>query len=248
MRLIPLALLAAALAAAESLEDWRIEKTIPLQASLHHVQGIDVEGGRLWVSSVERKTRKGFLSLFELTSGRLVRQVEVQDGDQFHPGGIARQGDWIWVPVAEYRRASSATIQKRHKESLELLDRFPVADHIGCIAAGEGQLIGGNWDSRIFYVWDERGKLLAKRDNPRPTGYQDLKRMGATLIGSGLLSRREGAIEWLSLPEFTLSRQIVTGITDRGVPFTNEGMAFAGGKLYLLPEDDPSRLFVFAPR
>lgn len=238
----------AALASAETLGDWRPEKTIPLAAALHHVQGIDIEGNRLWVSSVERKTRKGFLSLFQLPAGRLLRQVEVQQGDQFHPGGIARQGDWIWVPVAEYRRASTATIQKRHKESLQLLDSFPVADHIGCVAAGDGRLIGGNWDSRIFYVWDERGKLLDKRDNPRPTGYQDLKQMGATLIGSGLVSRREGAIEWLSLPGFTLQRRIETGVTDRGVPFTNEGMAFVDGKLYLLPEDDPSRLFVFVRR
>lgn len=248
MRLIPCALVIAALARAESLEEWRLEATISLQATLHHVQGIDLEGNRLWVSSVERNARKGYLSLFELPGGRLVRQIELQEGDQFHPGGIARQGDWIWVPVAEYRRSSSATIQKRHKASLKLLDSFPVADHIGCIAAGGGQLIGGNWDSRVFYVWDERGKLLAKWDNPRPTGYQDLKRMGATLIGSGLLSRREGAIEWLALPGFTLSKQVLTGVTDRGLPYTNEGMAFVGGKLYLLPEDNPSRLFVFAPR
>lgn len=248
MRPIRLVLALAALAGAESLDQWRLETAIPLKAALHHVQGIDVEGHRLWVSSVERKTRKGYLSLFELPSGRLVRQVEVQEGEKFHPGGIARQGDWIWVPVAEYRRTSSATIQKRNKESLKLVDSFPVADHIGCIAVGEGQVIGGNWDSRVFYIWDERGKLLEKHDNPRPTRYQDLKRIGAVLIGSGNLSRKQGAIEWLALPGFTLSRQVLTGATDRGLPYTNEGMAFVGGKLYLLPEDDPSRLFIFAPR
>ena len=40
-------------------------------------------------------------------------------------------------------------------------------------------------------------------------------------------------------------RRVRAGKTDRGVSLTNEGMTFRGGKLYLLPEDDPSRLFVF---
>jgi hypothetical protein len=33
------------------------------------------------------------------------------------------------------------------------------------------------------------------------------------------------------------------GLTDRGVRFSNEGMAIRDGILFLLPEDDPSRLF-----
>ena len=40
-------------------------------------------------------------------------------------------------------------------------------------------------------------------------------------------------------------RRIVTGATERGVPFTNEGMTVRGGTLYLLPEDDDSRLFQY---
>jgi hypothetical protein len=31
------------------------------------------------------------------------------------------------------------------------------------------------------------------------------------------------------------------------VSFTNEGMTLRNGKLYLLPEDDPSRLYLFMP-
>jgi hypothetical protein len=38
---------------------------------------------------------------------------------------------------------------------------------------------------------------------------------------------------------------VSSGVTDRGLPYTHEGMTIRGGRLYLLPEDDPSRLFVF---
>ena len=112
----------------------------------HHVQGIDVEGGILWVTSVDRATRAGFLARHDLASGRRLASVEVHDGERFHPGGIQLDGDFVWVPVAEYRRASSAWIQKRDKATLALVAQFEVADHIGCVAAcrrrGVGRQLG----------------------------------------------------------------------------------------------------------
>src|SRR5215831_6353637 len=68
------------------------------------------------------------------------------------------------------------------------------------------------------------------------------------LAGSGcvgIASDRSGAIDWLELPSFHLKRRIRMGKTDRGEPFTREGMAIRGSELLLLPEDGPSRLFVF---
>ena len=35
-----------------------------LTGPTHHVQGIDVEGDFLWVSAVEKATRKGYLSRY----------------------------------------------------------------------------------------------------------------------------------------------------------------------------------------
>lgn len=215
-----------------------------LQATLDHVQGIEVEGDSLWVSSVERAAKKGFLHLFDRKSGRLRAQVSVERGARYHSGGIARDGDSIWVPVAEYARDSTSLIQRRDKRTLALLGEFEVADHIGCVAAGE-TLVGGNWDSRIFYEWTREGRLLRRRENPNPNAYQDLKLVGGKLIASGKPSAEEGAVDWLEPESLALSRRIVTGKTDRGVLFTNEGMAIRDGKLYLLPEDGPSRLFVF---
>jgi len=43
-----------------------------------------------------------------------------------------------------------------------------------------------------------------------------------------------------------LVRRIATPRTDRQVSYSREGMAIRGAQLLLLPEDDPSRLFVFS--
>jgi hypothetical protein len=230
-----------------ALSDLPLLKTIELRGTTHHVQGIDLdaEGTRLWVTSVDRAAKKGYLHEFSLPSGELRRTVEVGVGERFHPGGMALDGESLWIPVAEYRRESSATIQRRNARTLELEGQFEVADHIGCVAAGAEGLIGGNWDSRIFYVWDRSGKLLRKVENPTPNGYQDLKFAGGQLVGGGLLPGRVGAIDWLEWPSLKLVKRMEAGKTSRGVPFTNEGMAVRGDRLWLLPEDGPSRLFEF---
>ncbi len=237
------------LAAADesSLNRWRLETTTPLQATLHHVQGIDVEAGVLWVSSVDRDAQKGYLSRFDLATGRLLKQVEVQDGLRYHAGGIALDGDSIWVPAAEYDRDGPATIQRRDKTTLELQSSFTVDDHIGCIAAGPGGLIGGNWDSRTLYRWTRDGREISRTPNPQPASYQDLKWADGYLLASGGLGQDAGAVDWLDPDSFKLVRRVLAHQTDRGVPFTNEGMTLRNGTLYFLPEDDPSRLFSFQP-
>jgi hypothetical protein len=174
--------------------------------------------------------------------------VEVQEGARIHPGGIALDGDSIWVPVAEYDRDGPSTIQRRNKLTLEETGRFEVADHIGCIAAGKPGLAGGSWSSRTVYLWTRDGKEMWKRQNPISTAWQDLKFDGDLLMGSGNLSRDAGAVEWVHLPDLNLVRRIVTGKTDRGVPFTHEGMTWRGGRLSFLPEDAPTRLFEFLPK
>jgi len=229
----------------ESLKDWRLEKTTPIAADLHHVQGIDIEGNILWVSSVDAKAGKGYLSRLDLSTGRLLSQVEVQQGKRIHPGGIALDGDSIWIPVAEYDRDGPTTIERRDKNSLALQSSFEVEDHIGCIAADDNHLIGGSWSSRVLYRWSKDGKQSHKLANPSATAWQDLKMDGNSLIGSGLVERGKGAVEWLSVPDFKLQRRILTYATDRGLAFAHEGMTYRGGKLYFLPEDAPSRLFSF---
>jgi hypothetical protein len=137
-------------------------------------------------------------------------------------------------------------VQKRSIGSLNLEYKFDVADHIGCIAAVPGVLIGANWDSRDFYVWDRTGRLLRKVPNPTANAYQDIKFVDGHLVASGLLPGRKGAIDWLEYPSLNLIRRVTVGQTSRGVPYTSEGMAVRGDRLFLLPEDSPSRLFQFS--
>ena len=157
-----------------------------IEGPSHHVQGIDVEGGVLWVTSVDRATRSGFLSRYDLASGRRLARVPVHDGERFHPGGIQIDGGSVWVPVAEYRRASSTWIQRRDKATLALIAQFEVADHIGCVAAANGVIWGGNWDSTHLYRWRQDGTLIDKRANPTGTKYQDIKIVEGVLVASGL--------------------------------------------------------------
>lgn len=222
------------------------ERVLPLRAKTAHVQGIDTDGFHLWVTSVDTAARKGYLQEFAVADGRLERTVEVQDGDRFHPGGIAVEGDSIWIPVAEYRRSSTAVIEKRNRRTLALESKFLVQDHIGCVAVTPEQVIGGNWDGRDFYVWDHQGGLLRKVTSTTGNAYQDMKVRNGKLVASGLLKPgNRAAVDWLDLDSLTLVERLPLGVTDRGQPYTREGMTIFDKQLWLLPEDGESRLFVF---
>jgi hypothetical protein len=223
-------------------------RVLELKGKLYHVQGIDLDDKHLWVTSVERATRKGYLHEFALPSGAHERTIEIQDGARFHPGGIAADADSVWLPVAEYRAHSTAVIQRRDKATLALKQQFEVADHIGCVAVNGDVIVGGNWDSRELYVWDHSGKLRNKLTNPTGNSFQDVKFDGGVLVGSGLLPGRASAIDWLEFPSLRTLRRVTFGKTDRGEPYTREGMAIRDGLVYLLPEDGPSRLFTFRLR
>lgn len=226
-------------------EDARLVETIPLDGTLYHVQGVDLDRDHIWVTSVDQKDRKAYLHQFSRATHKLERQVDLTDGPRFHPGGFSIDGDSIWVPVAEYTRNSSAVLLELDKRTLAVERRIAVPDHIGCVAVTKDSLIAGNWDSRKFYVFSKEGKLLRTVDNPSATRYQDIKFVGGDLVGSGTGPTAGGAIEWLAWPSMKLVRRLRAGTTDRGKPYTEEGMALKGRDLYLLPENGPSRLFHF---
>jgi hypothetical protein len=237
---------AGALSQSVSFGEWKLIRTLPLKGPTNHVRGIDFDADILWVTSVDSANHKGYLREFSLKSGEMIRGVEVQEGDRFHPGGIATDIGSIWIPVAEYRPNSTSSIEKRSKHTLGLEASFSVPDHIGCIAVTAEYVIGGNWDNRDFYGWDHAGKLLRKVANPTENAYQDMKFEGGLLVASGLLLVRTGAIDWIEFPSFRLVRRLKVGNTDRQISFTQEGMAIRQKELLLLPEDDPSRVFIFA--
>ncbi|MFB3785568.1 MAG: DUF6454 family protein [bacterium] len=229
-----------------SLEKLPCLSVVEIQGDFEHVQGIAVDEHYLWLTSVHRQNQTGDLHKYNRMTGALIRRISVQEKEQYHPGGIALEGDFLWVPVAAYSREGSSTIERRDKETLELHGRFFVPDHIGCLAAGNGQIIGANWDARIIYLWTPEGTLLQKIANPRDTRYQDMKWAGGMLIASGLLGG-QGVVDWLSWPSLDLQKRIRGGKTSRGIHYMNEGMAVFNHHLFLLPEDGPnSRLFMFS--
>jgi hypothetical protein len=231
---------------ASSLDSLKLLRVLDLKGATHHVQGIDTDAKRLWVTSVDTPNRKGYLHEFSMTAGESLRVVEIQDGERFHPGGISSDAKSLWVPVAEYRANSTSVIQRRNKRTLQLELQFAVPDHIGCLAVTPRFLIGGNWDSRDFYIWSQRGELIRKVASPTSNAYQDMKFDSKYLVASGVLAGGAGAIDWLDAGTMQVVHRLTAGRTDRGDLYTREGMAVRGDRLFLLPEDSPSRLFVFS--
>lgn len=220
--------------------------------------------GRLWVSSVDRPGAAGYLFLFDLATGEALRQERVEDGARIHPGGIAADPDGVtlWVPVAEYRPRSTSWVERRRKDDLSLVERFEVADHVGCVAATSEAIVCANWDAREFLVFDRSGAPLRRIENPHASRYQDIKFQHGRIVGAGGGPKgpprpdapgeepRRGRIDVLAFGiegqgELALQRRILVGETDRGVSFTQEGMDLEESRLWLLPEDGPSRLFEF---
>ena len=220
-------------------------RSVPLNGVLDHPQGItaSADGTTWFVTSVLRKEKKGLLVAFRASDGALVQRVEVQDGPRFHPGGLGRLGDALWLPVAEYTRASTTVVQCRDAKTLALRSNFSVADHIGAVAVTSGALIGCNWDARSFYEWTFDGTQSRLVEHDGSARYQDLQWTPDGLLAAGLIGD-QGVVDLLEWPTLDLRERTVVGRTDRDVVLTAEGMAVSGAELLLMPEDDPTRVFV----
>ena len=217
----------------------------PLAGETQHVQGIEVDERRLWVTSVDKEKKAGLLFEYTLPEAAIKRSVEVQDGVRYHPGGISGDAETLWIPIAEYHRAGTSVVQRRSKRTLGIQSQFPVGDHIGCIAVTPTHVVGANWDARLIYIWTHDGRPVRTVRNPTNNAFQDMKFVDGQIVAAGLLPDKSGAIDWLEYPSLKPTRRVLAGRTDRGVAYTHEGMALSGELLYLLPEDSPSRLFTF---
>lgn len=253
-----LAISSLSVAAAPSPYDGAIEHARQVGAErlvgeLFHVQGLEIEGERIWVTSVDRANRRGYIHEFDRGSAKILRRLELTDGARYHPGGISISGRSIWVPMAEMVPNSSAVLVEIDAESLRVRRKIRVADHLGCVAASGHRLVAGNWDSRLLYIFDLSGKAPTQIvPNPSATHYQDMKFVGDQIVASGNLSWWSGTIDWIEWPSMKLNRTLRSGAVGPTRSYTGEGMAIDGRDLYLVPEDGPSRLFHFrlddAPR
>lgn len=232
-------------ARAQEIEHARLAEVINLKGTVFHVQGVDLDAEHIWVTSVDSAAHKGYLHQFNRKTGKFEKQVEVTDGPRYHPGGFSISNDSIWLPVAEYKPNSTATLVELDKRTLAVKRKISVADHIGCIAVTKDALIAGNWGSRRLYVFDMDGKQIRKIETPSENQYQDIKFVDGMLVGGGNLTKTTGAVDWYTWPSMQLVQSLASGPTDRGKPYTGEGMTLKANDLYLVPEDGPTRVFHF---
>lgn len=227
-------------ASGSAVEGARFGGATVLDGGVFHIQGLALQGARAWVTSVDRRTRRGYLHLFDRATGRAIRRIELTDGARYHPGGLSVDGRSLWVPVAELRPASSSMLVEIDTETLQVRRRIRVADHLGCVAAQGRWLVAGNWDSRTLYIVDrDDPRRMRAVSSPSGTRYQDMKFVDGQLVAGGPRGWWSGTVDWLDWPSLTLRRSLETG------GYTAEGMAVEGRDLYFAPEDGVGRMYRF---
>ena len=166
----------------ESSTRWCEFKKTDLNFPTYHPQGLVKIGDHFFLSSVEIdvkpddstiRTRTGHSSpagmgvghIFKFSAeGNLVEETELGEGLIYHPGGIDYDGEFIWVPVAEYRPRSNSIIYRINTANLESKEVFRIDDHIGAVVSARPSksLYGLNWGGRTLYSWplDVHNNLL----------------------------------------------------------------------------------------
>lgn len=261
--------------------DWKQTKKVNLQFDTFHPQGMTKIGDLYYMSSVEiierpvkynqplagydRSPGKGVGHLFVFNEeGKLLEDVTFADGNMYHPGGIAYDGENIWVSVAEYRPNSESIIYRVNPKTMISTEMFRTSDHIGGITRDEqkGTLKAVSWGSRTFYEFTEKGKVLSTSSNPSHfIDYQDCEDVGKDNIicsgitelpqqglssikyelgGLALLDKKTmGIVHELPISLMSPQEHVVT----RNPVFletTTEGI-----KMYAVPDDDVSSLLVY---
>ncbi|TPV92367.1 MAG: hypothetical protein B7733_26085 [Myxococcales bacterium FL481] len=196
---------------------WELVSATPMNGwTTYHTQGMLKIGDAFYVSSVEVETRtekngtptdalydwsidrsagsgRGYVSKFN-AAGDLLAQVEITDGDIYHPGGMDFDGKHIWVPVAEYRPNSASNIYRVDPDSLQAELVFSEDDHIGGVVYNRrrGTVHGVSWGSRRLYKWRKKGwgEWAGYRSNWQPNtaayiDYQDCHYQGVEYMLCG---------------------------------------------------------------
>ncbi len=211
---------------------------------LFHVQGISITSDSIFITSVDKVSGSAFLWKYDRAKMKLIRSKNYAESFMIHPSGLQYDGRYLWLAIAVYSKESTAKVMKIDPKTLKPLKRFMVKDHIGLIATnGDGTIYGGNWDAKLFYLWNNDGKLMETRPNPASHGYQDCKVKGNYLICSGGgyvdMIRRD---TWKIEKSFKFTEQ--RGFNNP----TREGMDFLDGRFYFLPDDGAkTNIYVYIP-
>ena len=216
----------------------------------------------------DRTTGKGIGHLFTFdSSGKLLNDLRLGKGSIYHPGGIDFDGRNLWVPVAEYRPNSRSLVYRINPETQVATEVLKINDHIGAVSYDRenGLLTGASWGSRTFFQWRAAtaGRLELSKSWKNPSffiDYQDCKQLGPGRIlcsgisgyevpgqkeklsigGLGLVNTYTGTIE----QEFPMELRTPDGASMNRNPFWIEATS-TGLRLFFVPEDDSSSLYIF---
>jgi hypothetical protein len=260
---------------------WEQIEKIDLQFNTYHPQGMTKIGDLYYMSSVEiiekpvkydmprdgydRTPGKGIGHLFVFNNqGKLFKDIELGEGDMYHPGGIASDGESIWVSVAEYRPNSESIIYKVDPKTMKPQEMFRTNDHIGGVLRDEknGILKAVSWGSRTFYEFSEKGKILSKKKNPSHfIDYQDCESAGKeNMICSGITELPQqgsntakyelGGLALLDMKTMGIKHELpISLFSSQGHTVTRNPVYLERTdqtlKLFTIPDDDNSSMFVY---
>jgi Family of unknown function (DUF6454) len=260
---------------------WEQIEKIDLQFNTYHPQGMTKIGDLYYMSSVEiiekpvkydkprdgydRTPGKGIGHLFVFNNqGKLLKDIELGEGDMYHPGGIASDGESIWVSVAEYRPNSESIIYKVDPKTMKPQEMFRTNDHIGGILRDEknGILKAVSWGSRTFYEFSEKGKILSKKKNPSHfIDYQDCESAGKeNMICSGITELPQqgsntakyelGGLALLDMKTMGIKHELpISLFSSQGHTVTRNPVFLERTdqtlKLFTVPDDDNSSMLVY---
>lgn len=234
-----------------------LAETRPLSLTrTYHVQGLAMDAERVYVSSVERASRSGWLFVLDRPTLSIRHSYRLAIGDQFHPGGMQLQQGVLHLPLAEYRALSTSVLlrvdpsqwSKPAKESRRptIAVSHAVDDHVGCLACDDqGVLYAGNWDCKQFRVMDATGRKVREFSNPTGVAYQDFEWHESLLWCAGNLkegNQLRSVVDVIDpqagacVRRYLLEGTRATGGSD----FAHEGFTKEGNRLWLLPEDGPN--------
>lgn len=165
--------------------------TLPLEGDLHHPQGLSPRAaGRdlgWWVTTVDPHAGRGAVVGFD-AGGRRTDAIEVTDGPRIHPGGCGLDArGLLWVPVAEYRPASSTLVITIAPDGA-VTPRFEFPDHLGLLVPRpDGRLVAATWGSRTLLLLECDGTVVTRTTNPQHLiDYQDATaRPDGTMVATG---------------------------------------------------------------
>jgi hypothetical protein len=269
---------------------WKPVSSVPMKFTTYHPQGMVKIGDTLFVSSVEiqvrtrrlpetpgrydRDTGRGVGHVFKIDlAGNRLADLRLGEGSVYHPGGLDYDGEYIWVPVAEYRPNSRSIIYRIDPATMKATEVFRFEDHLGAIVhnTDDNTLHGVSWGSRRFYRWtlgpdgrvtnaDAPPEMLSTVNTSHYLDYQDCKYVGARrMLCTGVTELRQtpdaspfrlGGIELVDLGDGRPVHQVPVLLwTTGGMDMTHNAVwiepSAKGLRGYFMPEDDKSTLYMY---